>query len=122
MDADYAFQNPTAPWFEDYPQSIMVELGTTSMLNEDFIAVKIGDLDGDAKANLTSLVEQRSGPSPLQIQIDNAEVKAGNEVKVDFRANDFNKITGYQFTLDFDQTALDFVSVDAGVLPDYIFC
>ena len=116
VDADYAFQNPTAPWFEDYPQSIMVELGTTSMLNEDFIAVKIGDLDGDAKANLTSLVEQRSGPSPLQIQIDNAEVKAGNEVKVDFRANDFNKITGYQFTLDFDQTALDFVSVDAGVL------
>jgi len=116
VDAAYAFQNPTAPWFEDYPQSIMVELGTTSMLNEDFVAVKIGDLDGDAKANLGTLLDQRSGPSPLQIQIDDVDVKAGNDYKVDFRASDFNEITGYQFTLDFDQTVLDFVSVDGGVL------
>jgi len=95
----------------------MVDLGTTSMMDEDFVAVKIGDLDGDARANFTSSqLNERSNPSPLKLQIDNIDLKAGNEYKVDFRASDFNQITGYQFTLDFDQTVLDFVSVDGGVL------
>ena len=116
VDAAYTFQNPTAPWSEAYPEFIDVQLvGANAMMNQDFVAVKIGDLDGDALAPLTGSVEERT-TSTLTMVIDDVEMSAGNDYKVDFRASDFNDVTGYQFTLDFDQNAADFVSVEAGAL------
>ena len=77
VDADYVFQNPLAPWAEDYPQSITVDLGEENMMDEDFIAVKIGDLDGDAKRSLTSAeVQARTNPNELTLLLDNIELKA----------------------------------------------
>ena len=114
VDADYTFQNPTAPWAEDYPQSISVMLDTNK--NEDFVAVKIGDLDGSAKRPSFTSTEDRTFPTTLTMNIDDVEMTAGNSYKVDFRASDFNNITGYQFTMNFDQNAADFISVEAGAL------
>ncbi len=116
VDKEYTFQNPLAPWVEDYPQSITVDLQEENKMDEDFIAVKIGDLDGSAKRNLVGSLEERSFPETLMFHIDDIELKKGNEYAVDFRASDFTDITGYQFTLQFDNSAVDFTSVDAGVL------
>ena len=41
---------------------------------------------------------------------------AGNQYKVDFKANNFNDITGYQFTINLDKNALSIVNVESGVL------
>jgi len=114
VDAAYTFQNPVAPWAEAYPQYIDA-MSDIARLNEDFVAIKIGDLDGSAK-NLTSTLNERSFPTTLAINIDDVEMVAGNEYTVDFRASDFTDITGYQFTLNFDQNAADFISVEAGAL------
>ena len=114
VDADYTFQNPTAPWSEAYPQSISVMLNEAKV--EDFIAVKIGDLSGDAKKSSFTTAEERSFPTTLTMNIDDVEMTAGNTYKVDFRASDFNDITGYQFTMNFDQNAANFISVEAGAL------
>jgi len=115
VDAAYAFQNPTAPWTEDYPQSIEV-MNVGDNDHEDFVAVKIGDLDGDAKKPFTSSSAEERTSSTLTMVIDDVEMSAGNDYKVDFRASDFNEVTGYQFTLNFDQDAADFISVEAGAL------
>ena len=114
VDASYTFQNPTAPWAENYPQYIDAMLNS-DLTNEDFVAVKIGDLDGSAESNFNAL-EERSFPTTLTMNIDDVEMTAGNTYKVDFRASDFNDITGYQFTMNFDQNAADFISVEAGAL------
>ncbi len=114
VDASYTFQNPTSPWAESYPQYIDANLAG-DLMNEDFVAVKIGDLDGSAATPFNSL-EERSFPTTLTMNIDDVEMTAGNEYKVDFRASDFNDITGFQFTMNFDQNAADFISVEAGAL------
>jgi hypothetical protein len=41
---------------------------------------------------------------------------AGNEYTVNFKASDFNNVMGYQFSLAFDQTAVEFVDVTTGNL------
>ena len=115
MDAAYSFQNPTAPWGEDYPQNIDVML-MGNETQEDFVAVKIGDLDGSAATPLTGGIAEERRSNTLTMLIDDVEMTAGNDYKVDFRASDFNNVTGYQFTLNFDQNAADFVSVEAGAL------
>ena len=115
VDAAYTFQNPTTPWAESYPQYIDAML-TQNLTNEDFVAIKIGDLDGSATTNPFNSVEERNFPTTLTMNIDDVEMTAGNDYKVDFRASDFNDILGYQFTMDFDQNAADFISVEAGAL------
>jgi len=115
VDANYVFQNPTSPWAEDYPEFIELMLDENRM-QEDFIAVKIGDVSGDAeKPNLLS-VESRNFPTTLVMLIDDTALKAGSINKVDFKASDFKDITGYQFTMEFDQNLLALESFEPGAL------
>ena len=60
----------------------------------DWTGVKMGDVD---YSNDPSRQSGRSGKS-LVFNVDNVELIAGNQYKVDFKANNFNDITGYQFT------------------------
>ena len=43
---------------------------------------------------------------------------AGETYTVDFTAQDFAEVLGYQFTLAFDKDAVEFVDVEAGKLAD----
>ncbi len=78
----------------------------------DFTAIKIGDVNGNA---LTNTSAGRSGKS-LVFNVDDVQMVAGNQYKVDFKANNFNDITGYQFTINLDKNALNIVNVESGVL------
>jgi hypothetical protein len=78
----------------------------------DWTGVKMGDVD---YSNDPSRSAGRSGKS-LVFNVDNAELIAGNQYKVDFKANNFNDITGYQFTLNFDKNSVRVLNVEAGAL------
>jgi hypothetical protein len=78
----------------------------------DWKGVKMGDVD---YSNDPSRSAGRSGKS-LVFNVDNVELIAGNQYRVDFKANNFNDITGYQFTLNFDKNAIRVLNVESGVL------
>jgi hypothetical protein len=46
VDADYVFPDPTNPWFQEFPESRNINNLSGDMMNEDFIAAKIGDVNG----------------------------------------------------------------------------
>lgn len=48
IDASYDFPNPENPWEETFPESIDIYFTYNSIINGDFIGVKIGDVSGDA--------------------------------------------------------------------------
>jgi len=97
----------------------LAELVTIEDLDKNeivnFVAVKIGDLTGDAVANANS-TSGRTINGTLEFSIDDVEMKAGNTYNVDFRASDFNDVTGYQFTLNFDAEAVEFAGMKSGEL------
>jgi hypothetical protein len=70
-----------------------------------FIGVKIGDINGSAKANSSMPVSDRT-TTELNLNIDNQAFTTGQTVKVAMNINDFKSIEGYQFTVNYDRKAL----------------
>jgi len=115
VDMDYVFPVPTNPWAEAFPEEIYVNgLPANGELLADFFAIKIGDINGTAVPNNLLGSQSRSANETLLLSIEDREIEAGETFGLDFRASDFNNIVGYQFSLDFDKSAVEFVQTSAG--------
>jgi hypothetical protein len=110
----YVFADPTQPW--GAPRTATEVFGTQREVKQsDFVAIKMGDLNGNARAsNVMSGSVRTSGK--LSMEIDEQEMVAGEVYKVNFKSSDFRNISGYQFTLKFDSEMLNFEGVESGVL------
>jgi len=85
-------------------------------MQENFVAVKVGDVDGTATPNATAPSQDRSFNGKVIFSIDDVDMVAGEEYTVNFKAGDFTSVLGYQFTLNFDQSVVEFVDVQSGEL------
>jgi hypothetical protein len=116
VDADYEFQNPANPFGEDFPEVYNINNLNSDMPNIDFVAVKIGDVNDNVQYNNLLGADDRTVEDELIFTVENQDFDANEMVRVDFKAADFKNIDGYQFTLDFDETVLEFVDFEAGKL------
>jgi len=112
VETAYSFPNATNPWIETFPEVININNLGADALNNDFVAVKIGDVNGSANANQLLGADDRTNGA-LQLTTQNIAMKAGEIYTVAFHANYFNHY-GYQFTLNFDQNLVEFASIEAG--------
>lgn len=111
IDEGQTFTNPMSPF--PFTEEIDVLDLTTSMLAENFVGVKIGDVNNTVTVNFDSgNVENRSGET-VEFTIDDADVLAGQSVDIAVRANDFTNLLGYQFTLE---TSMELVNVTSGAI------
>lgn len=116
VDAVYNFNNPTNPLAESFPETYVIKNLGDPMNNVNFVGVKVGDINGDAKANgLTKDADGRSA-AKLTLDADDAQLVAGQDYRLTLKANDFKSIEGYQFTLNFNATALEFSKIETGSL------
>jgi len=70
----------------------------------NFVAVKIGDVNGNALANTLLGAESRSTFGALTLTTTDRMIEVGETVTVTFNAPTIEQIQGYQFTLDFAGT------------------
>jgi hypothetical protein len=59
VDANYVFPNPLNPFSTPFPEFIRVDDVTQDHLNVNFIAIKVGDVNGSASTNFTPSDEKR---------------------------------------------------------------
>jgi len=76
----------------------------------------VGDVNGNAIPNSLLGSEERNTVGELVFTVEDTEMKAGEVYTVDFLAKDFNKVAGYQFSLNFDNTTVEFAGIKAGDL------
>jgi hypothetical protein len=119
IDKSFTFANPANPFASYFPEVININNISADELNNNFYAVKIGDVNGSATANLLG-AEDRNMNGQLVFNVDDVAVKAGETYTVNFTAQDFNAF-GYQFTLNFDRNALSFDGVDYGIANESNF-
>ncbi len=114
VDASYSFPNPANPWSVQFPEvANLNDLGADARAN--FVAVKIGDVNGNAVA--TSQVRTAG---EFGLNVADQALKAGNEYRVEV-AGDLKSIEGLQFSMSYDVNAIELVDVEYGVAKEENF-
>jgi hypothetical protein len=114
VDAGHSFANPSNPFTSAIPEVVNINNLSAAQLGTDFVAVKVGDVNGNAAVNLLSSGDDRTMVGDLVLNVEDVIVEEGNTYTVEFKATDFS-VSGYQFTMNFDQHALEFVEVVPGL-------
>ena len=114
VDASYVFPDPLNPWAEDFPEIVNLNNLMDNGTDNNFVAVKIGDVNGNAQTNGLSGADDRTFEGSLIFNTEDRWVTAGEEFTVYFTSANFN-VSGYQFTLNFDDEKLAFSSIHEGV-------
>jgi len=96
IDKSQQFANPLNPFTAPLKENISIA-DAQSNLVEDFVGVKIGDVNGTAVANSAMQVDDRTNGT-LLFDVDNRVVKAGETFDVTFKASE--AVQGYQMTLN----------------------
>ena len=111
VDANYAFPNANNPFGSSFPELININNLNGEINDADFVAIKVGDVTGNAATNAMVEVVNRTNGS-LEINAEDRMVKAGETFTVDFAAD--ATAYGFQFTLNFDE-ALEVVDIVEGI-------
>lgn len=97
-----------------YTDKISLLAPTTDMPNQDFVAVKIGDVNGNVAVNANDGVAEPRNAAQLNFKVNEVEVTAGEVVTIPVSASNFTEVFGYQMTLNLQDAT--FVGVQPGVL------
>ncbi|MFK7936496.1 MAG: HYR domain-containing protein [Saprospiraceae bacterium] len=118
VKADYDFPSDMNPAAAPYPQLENINNLDKNHGQVDFIAIKIGDMNGTASTNFnTDEVDERSGADDLNFLTENVKLVAGYEYEVPIYAQDFYNIEGFQLTFDYDTNNLEWLGIEANALP-----
>lgn len=117
VDANYTFQNPTAPLSETFPEEVDITYLSEQSAITNFVAVKIGDLNEDVNPSGFQSGDTRS-EKQLTFYTQEQAIKRGEEYTVEFTTKQLATVNAYQYTLNFNQNALEFVEVIPGALEN----
>ncbi len=112
VDKNYQFPNPYNPFQEIYPETREVADLQSSMLDEDFVAIKVGDVNGNVVTNSLQDASDRSAGTAL-FDVHSSvgdQLRAGEQFLVTISAAEH--LLGFQFTLSFP--GLDLLGVEPG--------
>ena len=98
VDKGFAFPQPNNPFSTAFPETKSVAGTTLDQLADDFVGVKIGDVNGTAIANAVMSTDDRSAGTML-FDVQDRDVKAGEVFEVNVKGAE--KVQGYQFTMNF---------------------
>ena len=130
VDKQFVFPDPDNPFKTVFPENKTAAAVQSSKLEEDFVAVKIGDLNNSVVANSLMSAEDRTegtllfdvGPTPTlpggKGGATNGEgsVAAGQEFELRFKAAE--AVQGYQFTLNYNDLQVLDVLPGEGMTKD----
>jgi len=108
------FLNPNNPLSPAFPEEITLNNLFADSLMEDFVAIKIGDV------NLTATPSLTNNPSEdLIFILDNQVVTKRGEVVIDIKVKNYNNIHAWQMDFAFDVEGLEFEGVSNLQLPNF---
>jgi uncharacterized repeat protein (TIGR01451 family) len=118
IDADHVFPVPSNPWFTTIPEAVSVNNLNVDAMANDFIAVKIGDVNYSAQTTSLMQIEDRSFDGIMSLKAPAKTVSYGELVAVPISIEELEAIRGYQFTMEFDDTVLELEEVEYGLADE----
>lgn len=110
VDKNFQFADPEHPW--PFDQELNYDDLDANMMNSDFVAVKVGDVDNSVSNTFTpSQGVQVRGVNMMKMLVDDLTFEEGDVVTVPLVADQNIDLLGLQMSLQFDPSVLDYVSV-----------
>ena len=103
VDKAHVFANPANPFQNTIPETISFVDIMGNWMDQNFVGVKIGDVNNTAVANSLMVSDDRS-VGTLLFDVNDRDVKAGETFEVTFTAAE--KTQGYQMTLNLNGLAV----------------
>ncbi len=120
VDKEHQFQSDILPF--PYPEVIYVNNLTTDVMDADFIAVKIGDVNSSVVANLHKVAVDRRSGNAFQIEVKSVATEKGN-TRLQFVATTDAKLIGFQTDIEVqfeEKDLMAFIPMTLSVLPENI--
>ena len=114
VDASYQFTG-AEPLTEPFNETIVIDVNGVDQMNHDFIAIKVGDVSGNAATSELVTAEARTSNDRTSMMIENKRVHAGEEVAVNFTIPE-DQLDGYQFALGYHDLTL--IEMQEGVVKE----
>ncbi len=113
VDAAYQFDSPANPFAEDFSESYHISTLAGNMQHVDFVAIKVGDLNGSAMGDLqNNSVSQRNTPSEIPMYLQDHAFDRGESAIMTLYCDKLTSLEGMQFTLSWDPELLDIVPLN----------
>jgi hypothetical protein len=109
VDKSYVFPSNSNPFLPPFPEKKSIAFLNGDLIHEDFVAVKVGDVNSSASSNAQQPAENRTSGT-LYFDLEDRLVKAGEEFTVQFKASE--NVQGYQFTINLN--GLEAIDIQAG--------
>jgi len=105
VPSSYSFPNPNVPW--GFPEKIVLANVSGDVSGQDFKGIKLGDV-----VSTWSDPANFSGGEPLVFRIQDQVLQAGQETSIEFRADQLDGLTSFQFALYFDPQQLQLLEIE----------
>ena len=116
---DYVFSDNANPFASDFPESLIIPNLTTSIINGDFVAIKVGDVNLSAGS-----VVIRGGIKPFNLMVEDKVLVKGKTYNIPIKIAPYQSdyagenLTALQFALSIDKNAVQTTAVEKGDLPN----
>ncbi len=110
VDKNYEFLDPMQPW--GFPEEIFINELLDDEMENDFVGIKVGDINASVATSEGFHSAKRSAPKGLTIDLNNSKV-IDDKVHVPVLLEDIKEILGIQFSLE---TGIQIEGIVSGVL------
>lgn len=115
VEADYIFPNPSNPWAEQFPEVLNInDIPLAGTASADFVAIKVGDVNGDAQPNNLMGIDERNFDGTFALNLEDRQLEDGEEHTIYITSEDIQSVGGYQGTIYFEEDAVELLDVLPG--------
>ncbi|WP_075341781.1 cohesin domain-containing protein [Tenacibaculum agarivorans] len=108
----FSFPDPLNPLSTAFPNTIEYSILDENKEDQNFIAIKIGDVNDDHDVLL------KGGEITTELVMEDIKVFSGNQVRIPVKSKEgYINIAGWQSTIEFNPDVLSFSKIESGVLP-----
>ncbi len=118
VEANYQFSNPENPLAENFSEAHFCASVEETMIDLDFISIKMGDIDGTIPASLTQDIISRSSSSIL-LSFEDLRLSPGEETLVNIYTEDIDNLASIQFAMGTENADLIGIETDASMQKNY---
>ncbi len=117
IDRKQVFTDSLHPWQDGLWEGMSFNDLQEPVTDADFVAVKVGDVNGSATVdNLTQATPRSNLLAPVYLYLPDRMLEAGSEIVIPLAMEDLRLIQGFQFSLHWDPDKIELQGVEEGLL------